>query len=249
MIVRPVKTRLVTPKSCTLQELLDESITELPEKSVVAIAAKIISMCEGRVVPLGSVEKDELVAKEAHLYVPSNLNRYGVTLAIIRSRMVVSAGVDESNGDGNYVLWPKDPQKTANEVRAYLRKRFNVKEVGVVITDSATRPLQWGTTGIAITYSGFEPLHSYIGAKDLFGREFDFHTNSIQNGLAAAAVLVGGEGAERTPFVVLSELDFVKFVDRDPTEAELKALDIDPEDDVYYLMLKGMPWRKGEGAN
>lgn len=248
MIVRPIKTRLVTPRSCTLEELLDESITELPEKSVVAIAAKVISMCEGRVVLIDSIEKDELVASEAHLYVPSNLNRYGVTLAIIRSRLVVSAGVDESNGDGNYVLWPKDPQKTANEIRAHLRKRFKIKEVGVVITDSATRPMQWGTTGIAITYSGFEPLQSYVGNKDLFGREFDYHTNSIQNGLAAAAVLVGGEGAEQTPIVLLSELDFVKFVDHDPTDTELRALDIDPEDDVYYLMLKGMPWCKGRGA-
>lgn len=246
MIVQAIKTRKVTPTSCTLQELLDESLAELSEKSVVAIAAKIISMCEGRVVPIGSVDKDELVANEAQLYVPSHLNRYGVTLAINRNQMIVAAGVDESNGDGNYVLWPENPQKTANEVRAYLRRRFNLKDVGVVITDSATRPMQWGTTGISIAYSGFEPLFSYIGKKDLFGREFDFHTNSIQNGLAAAAVLVGGEGAEQTPLVVLSGLDFVKFVAHDPTKAELAALDIEPEDDVYYLMLKGMPWQKGK---
>jgi F420-0:gamma-glutamyl ligase len=246
MKVQAVKTKLVTAKSCTLFELLDESITELPEKSVVAIAAKIVATCEGRVVPIGSIKKDDLVAQEAELYMPSHLNRYNVTLAIARSRLVVGAGVDESNGNGNYVLWPSDPQAAVNEVRAYLRKRFGLKEVGVIITDSTTRPLQWGTTGVAIAYSGFEPLHSYVGTKDLFGRLFDFHKNNIQNGLAAAAVLVGGEGTEQTPFVVLSDLDFVEFVDHDPTKEELAAQNIEPEDDVYGDMLSKMPWRKGK---
>lgn len=246
MIVHAIKTRLVTMKACTLLDLLDDYIKELPEKSVVAIAAKIVATCEGRMVPLGSVEKDTLVEQESQLYMPSHLNRYNVTLAIARNRLVAAAGVDESNGNGNYVLWPSDPQKTVNEVRAYLRKRFNVKDVGVIITDSTTRPLQWGTTGVAIAYSGFEPIKSYIGEKDLFGRLFDYHTNSIQNGLAAAAVLVGGEGAERTPLMVLTELDFVDFVDHDPTEKELAAQNIEIEDDLYGLMLKGMPWQKGK---
>lgn len=248
MIVRAIKTRLVTAKACSLIDLLEDYITELPEKSVVAIAAKIVSMCEGRVVPFGEVEKDTLVEQEAELFVPSNLNPYNVTLAIARGRMVAAAGVDESNGNGNYVLWPSDPQKTVNEVRAYLRKRFNVKDVGVIITDSTTRPLQWGTTGVAIAYSGFEPVRSYVGQKDLFGRLFDYHKNNIQNGLAAAAVLVGGEGAEQTPFVVLSELDFVDFVGHDPTSEELASQNITLEEDVYSLMLKAMPWQQGKKA-
>lgn len=249
MIVRAIKTRLVKPQSCTLLELLDESLHELPEKSVVAIAAKVAAMCEGRVVPIGSIDKDKLVAQEAQAYVPSSLNRYGVTLSKARNMLVVAAGVDESNGGDNYILWPSDPQATANEVKVYLRKRFKVKEVGVIITDSVTRPLQWGTIGVALAYSGFMPLHSYVGQEDLFGRKFVFQNNSIQNGLAAAAVVLGGEGAEQTPVVVLSELDFVDFVDHDPTPEELDALVIDTEDDVWALMLKNMPWQKGSRAS
>jgi F420-0:gamma-glutamyl ligase len=245
MIVHAIKTRLVTPSSCTLFELLDENLAELSEKSVVAIAAKVVSMCEGRVVPLEGTDKDELVAQEAELYVPSNMNRYGVTLAVARGRLVASAGVDESNGGDNYVLWPSDPQANANAVRAYLHKRFGLREVGVIITDSLTPPLQWGTTGIALAHSGFEPLHGYVGKPDLFGRAFDYHKNNIANGLAAAAVVVGGEGAEQTPVVVLSELEFVNFTNHDPTTKELAALNIEPEDDLYALMLKGMPWRAG----
>lgn len=246
MKVIAVKTRVVTPKACKLLELLEESLHNLEEKSVVAIAAKVAATCEGRVVPLEAADKDELVAQEAHLYLPSHLNRYGVTLAIAGGRVVASAGVDESNGNGNYVLWPSDPQATVNEVRAYLKKRFGLREVGVVITDSATQPLQWGTTGISLAYSGFEPVKGYVGKKDLFGRLFDYHKNSIQNGLAAAAALVGGEGDEQTPIVVLSDLDFVTFVDRDPTQQELADLLIEPEDDLYALMLKNVPWEKGK---
>src|SRR5688572_31041164 len=108
MIVRAIKTRLVTAKSCSLMDLLDDYIQELPEKSVLALSAKIVSMCEGRTVPLGSVEKDVLVEQESQLYVPSHLNRYNVTLAIARNRLVAAAGVDESNGNGHYVLWPSD---------------------------------------------------------------------------------------------------------------------------------------------
>jgi F420-0:gamma-glutamyl ligase len=78
---------------------------------------------------------------------------------------------------------------------------------------------------------------------------FEFHQNSIQDGLAAAAALVGGEGAEQTPLVVLSELDFVEFVDHDPSEKELQELVIEPEDDVYHLMLEKMPWQKGQGKS
>lgn len=246
MKVQAVKTRKVTPKLCTLLELLDESLQTLSEKSVVAIASKVVAMCEGRVVPLGSVPKDELVAQEAQLYVPSSMNRYGVTLSKANNMLVVAAGVDESNAGDNYVLWPSDPQAAANEVRAYLRQRFKLQEVGVVITDSVTRPLQWGTTGVALAYSGFQPLHDYVGQKDLFGREFMFQNNSIHNGLAAAAALVGGEGAEQTPVVVLSQLDFVRFVDHNPTKDELDSLAIDFKDDVWGLMLKGMPWQKGK---
>ncbi len=246
MKVTAIKTRIVAPKACTLFELLDESLQTLPEKSVVAIAAKIAATCEGRVVPVGEVAKDKLIAQEARWYLPSHLNRYGVTLAIAGGRIVASAGVDESNGNGHYVLWPSDPQATVNEVRAYLKKRFSLQEVGVIITDSATQPLQWGTTGIALAYSGFEPLKSYVGKKDLFDRPFDYHKNSIQNGLAAAAALVGGEGAEQTPIVVLSDLEFVAFVDHNPTSKELADLLIEPEDDLYALLLKNAPWQKGK---
>lgn len=248
MIIQAIKTRLVTPGGCTLEALLDESIDDMSERSVLAVAGKVVSFCENRTLPYDSIDKDELVSREAQLYIPSEQNPYGVTLSVARNLLVASAGIDESNSAGRYVLWPSDPQASANHIRDYLRRRFDLNEVGVILTDSATRPFQWGTTGISLAYSGFNPLYSYIGQKDLFGRPFEYHTNNIQHGLAAAATLVMGEGAEQTPLGMLSDLDFVEFVDHDPTPEELARLRIDLESDVYAPLLKRAPWHKGKGA-
>src|SRR5688572_27076450 len=114
MIATAIKTRKVTTKSCTLQELLDESIDELKEGSVVAIASKVVSLCEGRTVPLGT-NKDELVAREAQLYLPGTLNPYGVSLSVARNMLVWAAGIDDSNSGGYQTLWPADPQVSANQ--------------------------------------------------------------------------------------------------------------------------------------
>ena len=246
MIVRAIKTRKVTAKSCTLQELLDESIVGLKEGSVVAIASKVVSLCEGRTAPL-EADRDGLIAGEAQLYLPGSLSPYGVSLSVARNMLVWGAGIDDSNSGECQTLWPSDPQASANQARAFLRNKFGLKKLGVIFTDSSIRPLQWGTTGISIAYSGFEPLHNYVGGKDLFGRTFDYHTNNIQNGLAAAASVVGGEGDEQTPVVILEDLDFVKFVDSDPTSEELESLRIDPESDAYSPLFKDVPWLKGRG--
>ncbi len=247
MIVKAVKTRIVTAKSCTLQELLDDSIAGLPEGSVVAIASKVVSLCEGRVVPVEGTDKEKLIAEQAQLFIPSPSNPYGVSLSVTRNLLVAAAGIDESNVDGQYVLWPADPQASANQARSFLRKKFGLKSVGVIITDSATRPFEWGTTGISIAYSGFKPLKDYIGEEDLFGRKLVYQKNNIQGGLAAAAAAAMGEGSEQKPLAILSELDFVTFVDADPTAEELAALKIEPESDIYSPLLMGAPWQKGEG--
>lgn len=143
-------------------------------------------------------------------------------------------------------MWPHDAQKTDNVIRKYLQDKFRLKNIGVIITDSKTTPLRWGVTGTAIAYSGFEPLNDLIGSKDLFGRELKMTKVNILDGLAASAVLVMGEGTEQTPLAVIEETDFVKFVDSDPSEAELNSLKISIEDDIYAPLLTKVDWQKGE---
>ncbi len=246
MIVRAVTTRVVVPGGGTLLQLLDETITELPEGSILAITSKVVSICEGRVVPIEGTNKSALVQQESQHYLPAEATRYDFELAIANNTLVPSAGIDSSNGGSYYVLWPNDPQGSANQAREFLAKRFGLEKVGVVITDSTCTPLRWGVTGIALAHSGFEALHSYVGQPDLFGRPFEVSQANIAGGLAAAAVLEMGEGAESTPIAIIEAPSRVSFQSRNPTAEELAALVIDPKDDVFAPLLTSVDWQKGD---
>jgi dihydrofolate synthase / folylpolyglutamate synthase len=247
MIITPIKTDKITPGNKDLFQILDKFLPEIKEGSVLAITSKIVAICEGRVVKLDEVEKESLVEKEADLYLPASENKYGFNITIKNNIFIASAGVDESNGNGYYILWPKDPQESANKIREYLKIKFNLKNVGVVITDSKTTPLRWGVTGVALAHSGFNGLNNYIEKPDIFGRPMHVTKASIMDGLASAAVLVMGEGAEQTPIALIENLPFVEFQDRNPTNEELEMLKIELEDDIYSPILKNIDWKKGRG--
>ena len=159
------------------------------------------------------------------------------------------AGIDESNGQGHYILWPRDSQKTANDLRAYLRRKHDLTELGVIITDSTCQPLRRGTTGISLAHSGFKALTNYVGTADLFGRPFGVTQAGIASGIAASAVLMMGEGSEQTPLCLLRDLPFVTFVEADPSTAELQAMAIPLEEDLFAPFLSAMPWQKGNRRN
>jgi putative folate metabolism gamma-glutamate ligase len=245
MIVKVIKTRKVIAGSGTLEQLLDESLHELNEASVVAVTSKIVSICEGRIVPMDSVDKQALVEQEADLMIKNVKNMYGGNFTITKNTLMRSAGIDESNGDGNYILWPENPQKSAKDIREYLKKRFGVKEVGVLITDSISMPLRLGTTGITVGFSGFKPLNDYRGKSDLFNKPFQYTRASIANGLAAAAVLAMGEGSEQTPIALIEDASFVRFEDKDPSAEDLEFLNVPAQEDIYAPFLTGVEWQEG----
>lgn len=249
MLVRAIKTKRVEPGSGSLAQLLDEALSEMAEGSILAITSKVVSICEGRAAPIEDADKAALVRQEAQYYLPAESSRYQFELAIANNTLVPSAGIDSSNSGGYYVLWPANPQASANQARAYLAQRFGIKKVGVVITDSTCTPLRWGVTGIALAHSGFSALHNYIGQEDLFGRPFEVSQANIAGGLAAAAVLAMGEGAESTPLAVIEDVPNVSFQPRNPTDDELAALVIKPEDDVFAPLLTKVEWQRGDKAD
>jgi dihydrofolate synthase / folylpolyglutamate synthase len=248
MTTIPIKTHKIIPKKDgDIFAILDKYLPALKEGSVVAITSKIVAICEGRFVKAGSVNKDELIKQEAEYYLPPGEN--GFYLTIKYNLIIPSAGIDESNGNGYYILWPQDPQKTANEVREYLAKKFGLKNVGVIITDSKTSPLRWGVTGVSITHSGFAPMNDYIGTLDIFGRELHFTKTNIMDALGTAAVLEMGEGEEQTPLALIENVPFVNFQQRNPTRQELEEVRIGMmQDDMYRELLCSVPWLKGGSA-
>jgi putative folate metabolism gamma-glutamate ligase len=244
MNIRTIKTHKIR-KGDSIFRILDSYIKSLEEGSIVAVTSKIVSICEGRIMPYRSTDKDDLVKKEADYYLPKSSSKYNLFLTIKNNLMAVSAGIDESNSDGNYILWPVDPQKSANDIRSYLSKKFGRKKLGVVITDSITSPLKFGVTGVGIAHSGFLALNDIVGKADVFGRKLKMTKVSIIDGLAASAVLAMGEGGEQTPLAVITDVPFVKFQNRNPSKSELSALRIKLTDDVYAPVLEKADWKKG----
>ena len=169
-------------------------------------------------------------------------------MVIKRNTLVVNSGISRSNGNGYFILWPKDPQKSADDLRSYLKRRFNLQCVGVVISDSKTTPLRWGESGIAISYSGFRPLNDYLKKSDIFGHKLKYKKVNVVDRLAAAAVLIMGEGNEQTPLAVVTNLPFVEFTSSKQTKKELDSLHIELAEDVYAELIKSVKWKKG-GSN
>lgn len=246
MEITAYKTKAVTVGD-SLFPILDSALPTLSEGDVVVVTSKIVSISEGAVVKHdGSVDKLDLIKQEADFYLDVPLSQtYGVTITIKDNKLVANAGIDESNGNGYFILWPRDPFKSAIAIWEYLRKKFKLTKLGVIMTDSHVIPLEWGTRGRTLAWCGLEPLKNYIGSPDIFGKNLHATKASIIDGMSAAAVTVMGEGNEQTPLALIRDVPFVTFQDRPPTKEEIDALAIKPEDDIYAPLLTSVHWVKG----
>lgn len=245
MIVTAYKTEKITA-GASLFPILDQYLPKLSEGNIVVITSKIVSICQGRVVAnSGTADKYALIRSEADAVIEDEkLKRLGVILTTKDDILIPNAGIDESNGNGYFILWPKDIHKIVADIWQYLRKKYKLKHVGVIITDSHTTPLRWGTTGMGLAWAGFETLNNYIGKPDIFGRKLRVTKASILDGLSAAAVLTMGEGNEQTPLAVIRDASFVTFQDRPPTKSEIEAIRITLEDDIFSPLLTAVRWKQ-----
>jgi len=245
MIVTSLKTRKVTAGALPLTALLDESLTEMPERGILVITSKVVSLCENRVRPIAGTDLMALVREEAEWYMDKPVAQHGYVFTIAHNMLTPNSGIDASNADGQYVLWPEDPQTSANAVRRYLMERFKLEEVAVIITDGNFLPLRWGATGISLAASGIQPVRSYMGEKDLFGRELLLTRTNVVDTIASAATLVMGEGAEQTPLAVVQEVPHITFTHSDPTPEELAARHTPPSEDMFGQLLTSVKWLPG----
>ncbi len=248
MLIEVMKTQKIRAGD-DLYKILDMSLPQLEEKSIVVIASNIIGICQNNVVKNdGTINLRELIKNEADYYYEDERldEKFGILIPTIKKDILIAnAGVDESNADGYFVLWPQNLQQTTNEIWEYLRKKQNVQSVGVIVSDSRLVPLRTGTLGVGIAWCGFSAVYDYIGRPDIFGRKLQMTKASILDGLAASAVLLMGEGDEQTPLAVIADIPFVQFQNRSPTQEELSAMNIPIEFDIFGKMLTTVNWEKG----
>lgn len=249
MIIKAIKTRKFLPPKDDLWDLLS-AIKSLKENSIVAVTSKVVAIGEGKCIKISKINKDQLIINEADKYLEREDVPGALVMHTIKNNMLVaSSGVDESNGDGYYILWPSDPADSAKSIWEFLRKKFKVKNIGVIITDSRLTPLRQGVVGYSIGHFGFNPIKDYRGRKDLFGRKFEMETSNIPDSLASAVVLEMGEGAESQPLAIVTDINYIEFIEYEfkPKNGDY-GLDIDQEKDIFYPFLSSVNWKKGKGG-
>ncbi len=181
----------------------------LRDGDVVVVTSKVVSKCEGRLVPApqDAEERDRLRRTLVDDEAVRVLARKGRTL-ITENRLGLvqaAAGVDGSNvGRDELALLPVDPDASAAALRSGLRERLGA-EVAVVITDTMGRAWRNGQIDAAIGAAGLAVLHSYSGAVDGYGNELLVTEVAIADEVAAAADLVKGK-LTATPVAVVRGL-------------------------------------------
>jgi coenzyme F420-0:L-glutamate ligase/coenzyme F420-1:gamma-L-glutamate ligase len=185
---------------------------------VLAVAHKVVSKAEGRVVALARVRpgpaalalaaetgKDpalcELILAESRRVVR---RRGGTLICETRHGFVcANAGVDSSNAPaGSAVLLPIDPDASARRLQGRVAAAVGGR-IGLVVTDTHGRAFRRGLVNVAIGVAGFEPLVDHRGGRDRDGRPLVATDQALADELAAAAGLYMGK-ASGTPAVVAS---------------------------------------------
>jgi len=193
---------------------------------VLLVCQKIVSKSENRFENLTTIEVSErardVAARcgkdprlvEIILRESTEVVRCAPQVLIVRHRLglvMANAGVDQSNvssSESRVLLLPVNPDASAASLREALAQLLGVSPA-VVITDTFGRPWRQGVCGTAIGASGIVTLLDRRGEQDRFGRELKVTQVAIADGIAAAATLLMGEGAEGRPVVLARGLPHV----------------------------------------
>ncbi len=248
MIFTPIKTNKLIPPKDSLDKLINPILSEIKENSIIVISSKVVSIVEGNCLKISDVQdKDELIKSESDLYlerhhVPGNWLLHTMKNGIL----IPTAGIDESNSNGYFILWPKNSEKSAEKICKIIKQKSGLKNIGVIITDSHSIPLRRGLVGLSIAYYGFNPLYDYRGEKDLFGRELKVSQTNIPDSLASGAVMLMGEGNEQTPIVLITEVPksirFIKSKYR--PKGTFSTFKVPMDEDLFKPFLTSVPWKK-----
>jgi len=231
----PIKTRLFLPPKDNLYQLLDNYLPSLKNKDIVVITSKLLSIHQGRCIKITDKttlkDKIKLIKKEADRYLFNNPH----SLTLKDQTLTPYAGIDRSNANNHYILWPNKPHLQAKKIWRHLRKKYHLKKLGIIIVDSFCLPLRWGHLGISIGFYGFHPNKEYTGKKDIFGHKIIQANSNLIDGLSAFSTTLMGEGNEQTPLLLVRNLKKIKFTTKD-TSRELKIPK--SQSDLYSPLLK-----------
>lgn len=249
-----IKTDLVRPGDDLAEAILrgmERADLRLADGDILVVAESAVATAEGGVVNLSQVtpgavacelaERYDKDAREMELIIRSSDRIIGgipgVVLTIKDGFLYPNGGIDHSNAPpGHVVIFPKDPRRSAAELRKRLEEASG-KKIGVIVGDSRTHPLRLGCVGVALACDGVVPVEDARGQKDLFGRPLMITRKAVADNLVSAAEVVMGEGDEGIPAVIVRGAPV-----RLPGEGEDVTIpNIPPEECMYIGSLRSGP--------
>jgi coenzyme F420-0:L-glutamate ligase / coenzyme F420-1:gamma-L-glutamate ligase len=232
--------RLYNDLSAMILAAISHSQIEIQNDDILVVTHKIVSKAEGRVIDLASIkpstkairmakehDKDprimELILNESTQILRA---KNGIIISETKHGFVcANAGVDQSNVEGDTaVLLPVAPDESASRLQDAVKKKVG-KEIAVVITDTFGRTFRNGQTNVAIGIAGINPIKSYIGTYDMYGRKLRVTEIAVADEIASAAELVMGK-AEGTPVAVVRGYNFER-ASRSSVKSLLRAKERD----------------------
>ncbi len=228
----PIKTRVLHPPQDNLYEVIDIALTDVREGDVVVVTSKVVAIHEGRCVLIEGTDKETLVRKEADALCERGEGKKPLT--ITNNALISASGIDESNGEGYYILLPEDSFASAQAIHTFLTEKYHLSKLGVIVTDSHSLPFRYGAMSVAIGCWGFEPVESHIGRTDIFGRVMQYSKTNLPDAIAAATTLVSGECDEVQPIAIARDIPNLVFTSDDPRPQFF----VPYEGDLYYELYK-----------
>jgi len=231
-------------------EVAGKNGLKIEDGDVIAVAQKIFSKAEKRVIRLKDVvpsKKAEEISKitgkgpkfvELVLGETRKIVKASSETLLVKDRrglICINAGIDKSNveGIGNFALLPENPDESAEKCRVAIKK-LTGKHVAVIVCDTYSRPFRRGQVNFAIGVAGIKPFKDYRGKEDLFGQTLKVKNVAVVDEIAAAAELLMGQAKEARPVVVFKGLsDVVEFCEK----CSINELQISSEEDLFRTAL------------
>jgi len=226
-----------------LLKTLEKNDSKLSEGDVLVISTKYISNSQGRIIDLENVrtsKKGIKISKEfrlkpeiAEIVIRESDKIFGgiggFVITSSNNIMAPNAGIDKSNAKkGKVILYPTCPYLVTEELRRKIFLKFFI-HVGIILVDSRLMPARIGTSGIAISCAGIEPVLDMRSKEDLDGNPLKVTFQAVVDNLATIANHKMGEGAESKPFAIVRNSE-AELTDRKISPSEMA---ISPDQCVY----------------
>ena len=198
---------------------ISENKTSLKNGDVIVISSKYVSNSQGRIIDTSKITESEqsihiakkfrIKPKFAEVILRESDKIFGgVSGFVITSSdniLAPNAGIDKSNSDGTkLILYPENPYQVAENIKRKIFFEYNI-HVGIIIVDSRLMPARIGTTGVAISCAGLEPVKDLRGEQDLDGNPLKVTFQATADNLASIANHKMGEGSESQPIAIIRD--------------------------------------------